>query len=52
MENVMQAGFCSLVMQPPLGLRIPGYYTVRLAEGLQILCICVPPPLPAVTRRL
>ena len=33
MENVMQAGFCSLVMQPPLGLRIPGYYTVRLAEG-------------------
>ena len=33
MENVMQAGFCSLRMQPPLGLRIPGYYTVRLAEG-------------------
>ena len=33
MENVLQAGFCSLVMQPPLGLRIPGYYTVRLAEG-------------------
>ena len=33
MENVMQAGFCALRMQPPLGLRIPGYYSVRLAEG-------------------
>ena len=33
MENVLQAGFCSLVMQPPLGLRIPGYYTVRLVDS-------------------
>lgn len=33
MENVMYAGFHSVEVQPPLGLRIPGYYHVRLAEG-------------------
>lgn len=33
MENVMYAGFHSVEVQPPLGLRIPGYYHVRLAAG-------------------
>ena len=33
MENVMYAGFHCVEVQPPLGLRIPGYYHVRLAEG-------------------
>ena len=33
MNNTMYAGFCSVQIQPPLGLRIPGYYHVRLAEG-------------------
>ncbi len=33
MENTMYAGFHEVEIQPPLGLRIPGYYYVRLAEG-------------------
>lgn len=33
MENTMYAGFHCERVQPPLGLRIPGYYRVRLAEG-------------------
>lgn len=33
MENTMYAGFHCVEIQPPLGLRIPGYYHVRLAEG-------------------
>lgn len=33
MENTMYAGFSCVQIQPPLGLRIPGYYHVRLAEG-------------------
>lgn len=33
MENKMYAGFHSVVVQPPLGLGIPGYYQKRYAEG-------------------
>lgn len=33
MENTMYAGFHCVEIQPPLGLRIPGYYNIRLAEG-------------------
>ena len=33
MGNTMYAGFHEVEIQPPLGLRIPGYYYVRLAEG-------------------
>ena len=33
MNNIMYAGFHCERVQPPLGLRIPGYYSVRLAEG-------------------
>ncbi|MBE6982516.1 MAG: hypothetical protein E7437_09400 [Ruminococcaceae bacterium] len=33
MENIMQAGFHCVEVQPPLGLLIPGYYRRRPAEG-------------------
>ena len=33
MEKMMYAGFHCVEVQPPLGLRIPGYYNKRLAEG-------------------
>ena len=33
-EKVLLAGYAETVITPPLGLRIPGYFSVRPAEGI------------------
>ena len=33
MENILQAGFYCVEVQPPLGISIPGYYHARPAQG-------------------
>ncbi len=34
MEKKLLAGYAEVVITPPLGLRIPGYFSVRPAEGI------------------
>lgn len=35
MENTMYAGYCKLAVTPPLGLKIPGYFQIRIADGVE-----------------
>ena len=35
MENRMYAGYCKLAVTPPLGLKIPGYFQIRIADGVE-----------------
>lgn len=35
METTLQAGYHKLVITPPMGLKIPGYFNIRLSDGIK-----------------
>lgn len=35
METALQAGYHKLVVTPPMGLKIPGYFSIRIADGIK-----------------